>query len=56
MTDKQSEIAEILEISGGLDRHAVEVLQLEIRRLATLHSVEIDKVHLEKVDADPPTP
>ena len=39
-----------IEISGDLGRHAVEALQLEIRRLAKRHGVEITELRIETVD------
>lgn len=40
-----------IEITGDLDRNAVEALQLEIRRLGRQYAVEID-VRIERVPAE----
>lgn len=37
-----------IKILGNLDRHAAEALQLEIRRLARRHGVEIDEFRIEE--------
>jgi hypothetical protein len=37
-----------IEISGTLDRHAVEALQLELRRLAKRFGVEIKELRVER--------
>ncbi len=37
-----------IEITGTLDRHAVEVLQLELRRLAKRYGVEIKRLRVER--------
>jgi hypothetical protein len=37
-----------IEISGTLDRHAVEALQLELRRLAKRRGVEIKGLRVER--------
>jgi len=36
-----------VEISGGLDRRAVEALGLELRRLAKRHGVRIRAIRIE---------
>lgn len=36
-----------IEISGPLDRRDVEMLQLEIRRLAKLNGVDVTRVQIE---------
>jgi hypothetical protein len=41
-----------IEIAGDLDRQAVEALQLEMRRLARLHSVGIANLRIERAPAD----
>lgn len=38
-----------IEITGTLDRHAVEILQLELRRLAKRYGVEIKRLRVEKL-------
>ena len=38
-----------IEIIGTLDRHAVEVLQLEVRRLAKRFGVEIKTLRVERL-------
>jgi hypothetical protein len=40
-----------IEITGDLDRNAIEALQLEIRRLGRQYAVEID-VRIERVPAE----
>ncbi len=37
-----------IEITGILDRHEVEVLQLEVRRLAKRYGVEIKELQVER--------
>jgi len=37
-----------IEITGTLDRHAVEALQLEVRRLAKRYGVEIKGLRVER--------
>ena len=37
-----------VEISGRMDRHAAEALQLELRRLAKRHGVDIKEVRIER--------
>ena len=37
-----------IEITGTLDRHEVEVLQLELRRLAKRYGVEIKELQVER--------
>lgn len=44
-------VRERIEIAGDLDRSAVEVLQLEIRRLGRQYAVEMD-VRVERVTAE----
>ena len=46
MSDPDAD-AERIEITGCLDREAAEALQLEIRRLARLHGVEIADLKIE---------
>ena len=41
-----------IEITGDMDRKAVEALQLEIRRLARLHGVRIADLRIERAPAD----
>lgn len=38
-----------IEITGRLDRHAVEALQLEIRRLTRSYGIDIKELRIEKV-------
>ena len=38
-----------IEITGTLDRHEVEFLQLELRRLAKRYGVEIKRLRVEKL-------
>jgi hypothetical protein len=40
-----------LEISGRMDRHAAEALQLELRRLAKRHGVDITEVRIDRPEA-----
>jgi hypothetical protein len=39
-----SALVETIEIDGSLDLHALEVLKLELRQLATLYGFEVSKV------------
>jgi hypothetical protein len=48
MDKDRHETAHRIEITGTLDRHALEMLQLEIRRLAKLHGVEIKGLRVER--------
>ena len=41
-----------IEISGNLDRHAAEALQLEICRLSKRYGLEIQETRIEKVAND----
>lgn len=41
-----------LEITGSLDRHAAEALQLEVRRLARRYGVEVRSVRIEREEID----
>jgi hypothetical protein len=56
MTDHaaDSEFCE-LRVAGELDRHAAEALQLELRRLARKHGLEIT-VRVEKATPTEPSP
>lgn len=47
-------VVDRIEIAGDLDRHAVEALQLEIRRLAKRYGVEIKGLRIEKVVDESP--
>jgi|GEM_PF-3009368 type IV pilus biogenesis protein CpaD/CtpE len=38
-----------IEITGTLDRHGAEALQLELRRLAKRYGVEIKRLRVEKL-------
>jgi hypothetical protein len=52
MSIEQDDLAQVvhrMEIAGNLGRHAAEALQLEIRRLAKRHGVEIAELRIEKV-------
>jgi hypothetical protein len=40
-----------VEISGRMDRHAAEALQLELRRLAKRHGVNIKDVRIDRPEA-----
>jgi hypothetical protein len=37
-----------IELTGDLDRHAAEALQLEIRRLAKRYGIEIEEFRIEE--------
>lgn len=53
MSIEQTDLHQVvhrIEISGDLGRHAVEALQLEIRRLAKRHGVEITELRIETED------
>ena len=41
-----------VEITGGLDRQAVEALHLEIRRLARRHGVDLTAFRIEKTTGE----
>lgn len=41
-----------IEITGDMDRNAVEALQLEIRHLARLHGVRIADLRIDRAPAD----
>lgn len=41
-----------IEITGDMDRAAVEALQLEIRHLARLHGVRIADLRIDRAPAD----
>ena len=43
-----TQVVHRMEIAGDLGRHAAEALQLEIRRLAKRHGVEITDLRIEK--------
>ncbi len=47
-----AEADDCIEIRGTLDRHAVEVLQLELRRLAKRYGVEVKGLRVERVEKD----
>ncbi len=40
------------QISGDLNRHALEALHLELRRLAARHGVEVAEFRVEKAEDD----
>jgi len=44
------------EITAAADRHTLEALQLEIRRLARQHGLEVMDVRITDVDDDGPPP
>ena len=48
----EGSVRQRIEITGDLDRKAVEALQLEIRRLARLQGVEITDLRIERAPAD----
>lgn len=48
MEKDSSEAGYRIEITGTLDRHAVEILQLELRRLAKRYGVEIKELKVER--------
>lgn len=43
-----------LQISARMDRAAVEALQLEIRRLAARHGLEVESVRITRDEGEPP--
>lgn len=47
---------ERFEIAGGLDRAAVEALELDLRRLAKRYGAEIRALRIEKVEGEAPSP
>ncbi len=50
MKKDSAEAGHRIEISGTLDRHAVEVLQLELRRLAKRYGLEIKGLRVERLE------
>ncbi len=52
MEKDPAEAVHRIEITGTLDRHAVEAMRLEIRRLAKRHGVEIKEFRIERVEED----
>lgn len=50
MRKKSGEAEERFEITGDLDRQAAEALELELRRLAQRHGVEITELRIETVE------
>ena len=54
MTEREKGKRQRIEITGYMDRNAVEALQLEIRRLARLQGVEITDLRIEPAPADEP--
>jgi hypothetical protein len=44
------------ELTAAADRHALEALQLEIRRLARRHGFEVTDVRITDVDDSGPLP
>ncbi len=48
MEKDSAEAVHRIEISGTLDRHEVEALQLELRRLAKRYGVEIKGLRVER--------
>lgn len=49
MEKDRAEAVHRIEITGSLDRHSAETLQIEIRRLAKRHGIEIKKMRLARV-------
>jgi len=45
-----------IQITSAADRHALEALQLEIRRLAREHGYEVTDVRIADVEDDEPRP
>jgi ABC-type uncharacterized transport system substrate-binding protein len=45
-----------IQITSAADRHALEALQLEIRRLAREHGYEVTDVRITDVEDDEPRP
>lgn len=52
MEKEPAEDVHRIEITGSLDRHAVEALQLELRRLAKRTGVDIQVLRIERVEAE----
>jgi len=48
MEESSGERSTRLEISGRMDRHAAEALQLEARRLAKRYGIDIKGIRLER--------
>ena len=48
MEESSVERSTRLEISGRMDRHAAEALQLEARRLAKRYGIDIKGIRLER--------
>jgi len=53
MSTSSDDDAEWLELSGDLDPHAVELLRLELRRLARRHGVDVADFRVEPEPPDP---
>lgn len=51
--DDKDEVVHRIKIKGDMDRHTVEALRLEIRRLAKRYGVEITEFRIEKVEDNP---
>lgn len=49
MATDADEVTHRLEITGDLDRQALEALHLEIRRLAKRYGIDITRIQIEKV-------
>jgi hypothetical protein len=45
-------LVQAFEISGNLDRHAAEVLRLEVRRLAQQYGADVKRYRIER-EAEP---
>lgn len=59
MEQESREVIHRIEITGNLNRHDVEELYLELRRLTQRYAVQIEQFHFEKlrdkaIDADEP--
>ena len=50
--DRQEEVR--IEVIGELDRHGLEALQLEIRRMAKQRGIKVAKITVEKIDPTGP--
>ncbi len=53
MEKDRAEAVRRIEIIGTLDRHAVEALRLEIRRVSEGYGVDIKEFRIERLEEDP---
>jgi|RhiMetdeSRZDD1v2_1073273.scaffolds.fasta_scaffold180881_2 hypothetical protein len=49
MTGKEDEASRRVELDVRLDAHALEALQLEVRRLSRRHGLEVTRIEVRKI-------